>query len=266
MQSIHLKPSSLTFKEKACLTLTAITSLLTTQPSGRLRGILMTVLGHPELLEIKSTSAPRHHLRSIKRRGLPAKTATPVFLSPSSSSIPTSFRGTMTCPDTASRSCPPPQIRAPTLASEKHKFLDSDAAEQHLPLEEISSLLTNRIDFDTRRGQGNVIERHQDDWVGIHLDSLKAPLSFPFSPFLLYFLKYYEVLPGQISPNAHRILACFPQIYAQHDFTCSIELFRFLFSVWALSSKHGGGFLIIQSWGHHCSITHLPDNNKGWKD
>lgn len=79
----------------------------------------------------------------------------------------------------------------------------------------------------------------------MHLDSLKAPLTFPFQPFLLGFMKYYGVLPGQISPNAHRTLACFPQICGRHGLPVTLELFWFLFSVWPLSPKHGGGVFCI---------------------
>lgn len=62
-------------------------------------------------------------------------------------------------------------------------------------LEEIYSLLTGRVVFKTRRSLGNIIDCTKDDWLRIHLDSLKAPLSFPFSPFLLSFLDHYKVLP-----------------------------------------------------------------------
>nr|GMC82489.1 uncharacterized protein LOC109159167 [Ipomoea batatas] len=34
----------------------------------------------------------------------------------------------------------------------------------------------------------------------------------------------------------------------------------------ALSPKHGGGVLCIQSREHFCKILHLPENNRGWKD
>lgn len=111
-------------------------------------------------------------------------------------------------------------------------------------LEEVRSLLTGQVEFQTRRSLGNMIDRTRDEWIGLHLDSIKVPLTFPFSPFLLSFLKHYRVLPRQIGPNAHSIIACFPQICARHNVPCTIELFNFIFAVRHIPVKHEGGFLM----------------------
>lgn len=158
------------------------------------------------------------------------------------------------------------------LASTRRIFLSSEGMSQHTSLlthgeiEEVLVLLTSRVRYNTRRSLSNIIERTHGDWLEMHLDTLKAPLSFSFHPFLLGFMRYYGVLPRQISPNGHHTLACFPHICGRHSLPVTLELFRFLSSVRPLSPKHGGGVLCIQSRGHFCKIIHLPDNNKGWKD
>lgn len=148
---------------------------------------------------------------------------------PSSSSAPSSA-----APISSSR----PSASEPILTGEVESLpLDNDDVRKHscllthFELEEISSLLSGRVAYNTKRSLGNIVDRNREDWIGIHLDSLKAPLTFPFTPLLLSFLKHYRVLPGQILPNAHRILACFPQICAWHNVPCSIDLFNFIFAV-----------------------------------
>lgn len=150
--------------------------------------------------------------------------------------------------------------------------LNSDDVSRHpclltlSKIEETKALLTERVEFQTRRPLENEVDRTRGEWIGIHLDSIKAPLSFPFSPFLLVFLEHYKVLPGQVGRNAHRIIACFSQIYARHNVSYTMELFNFIFTIWHIPLKHGGGFLMAQSRGHFYSIPDLPDNNKGWKN
>nr|GMC77626.1 uncharacterized protein LOC109159167 [Ipomoea batatas] len=87
-----------------------------------------------------------------------------------------------------------------------------------------------------------------------------------YSRFAYSFDQRTPTFIGHISPNGHRILACYPQIYKRHDLLCTMKLFRFVFLVRPLSPKHEGGVLCIQSWGHLCTIADISDNNKGWKD
>nr|GMD96988.1 Bromodomain adjacent to zinc finger domain 1A [Ipomoea batatas] len=74
---------------------------------------------------------------------------------------------------------------------------------------------------------------------GMHFDSLKVGLRIPFDPFLVDFVNYYGIVPAQIAPNAHRILACYPQICKRHQVPCTLELFNFLH----LGEGGTGGFV-----------------------
>ncbi|XP_019162740.1 PREDICTED: uncharacterized protein LOC109159151 [Ipomoea nil] len=136
------------------------------------------------------------------------------------------------------------------------QFLNSDSVAEEMSdltkgeAARIAERLRGRVEFDTSRRLGNVIDRHQGKWIGMHYDSLMAPIEFPFPAILTAFLGYYRVVPAQICPNAHRILACFTQICAQHQVACSMELFNYIYQ-----SREG-----------RCTISGLPRNNKGWKN
>lgn len=54
---------------------------------------------------------------------------------------------------------------------------------------------------------------------------MKTPISLLFTSFLSAFLQHYGVLPTQVYPNAHRILAYFHQICARHNIPCTLESF-----------------------------------------
>nr|GMD89964.1 uncharacterized protein LOC109159167 [Ipomoea batatas] len=104
------------------------------------------------------------------------------------------------------------------------------------------------------------------DGARVHFDSLKAGLRIPFDPFLVDFVNYYGIVPGQIAPNAHRILACYPQICKRHQVPCTLELFNFLHLVKCMGKKHRNGFVIIQCRGTAGKVSDLPDNNRRWKE
>nr|GLL21859.1 uncharacterized protein LOC109159160 [Ipomoea trifida] len=106
----------------------------------------------------------------------------------------------------------------------------------------------------------------KENWVGVHFDSLKAGLRIPFDPFLVDFVNYYGIVPGQIAPNAHRILACYPQICKRHQVPCTLELFNFLHLVKCMGKNHRSGFVIIQCRGTAGKVSDLPDNNRRWKE
>ncbi|XP_019162753.1 PREDICTED: uncharacterized protein LOC109159160 [Ipomoea nil] len=152
------------------------------------------------------------------------------------------------------------------------QFLNSDSVAEEMSdltkgeATRIAERLSGRVEFDTNRRLGNVIDWHQGKWIGMHYDSLLAPIEFPFPAILTAFLGYYRVVPAQICPNSHRILACFTQICARHQVACSMELFNYIYQVKVLSPNYGGGFFMMQSREGRCTIAGLPGNNKGWKN
>nr|GMC47028.1 uncharacterized protein LOC109159167 [Ipomoea batatas] len=101
-----------------------------------------------------------------------------------------------------------------------------------------------------------------EKWIGVHLDSLKAGMRIPLDPFLVDFVNYYVIVPSQVTPNGHRILACFPQICARHLVPCTIDLFNFLHLVKTMGKNCHPSFVIIQCRGLFGKVSGLPDNNR----
>nr|GMD43232.1 uncharacterized protein LOC109159160 [Ipomoea batatas] len=101
--------------------------------------------------------------------------------------------------------------------------------------------------------------------IGVHLDSLKAGMRIPLDPFLVDFVNYYGIVLSQVTPNGHRILACFPQICARHQVPCTIDLFNFLHLVKTMGKNCHPSFVIIQCRGLFGKVSGLPDNNRKWR-
>nr|GME10909.1 uncharacterized protein LOC109159167 [Ipomoea batatas] len=159
-----------------------------------------------------------------------------------------------------------------TGVSRDYVDLDSDGARTvgidftDKEVEQLKKLIGKGISYSIDRRPSNIIDCHQKNWVGVHFDSLKAGLRIPFDPFLVDFVNYYGIVPGQIAPNAHRILACYPQICKRHQVPCTLELFNFLHLVKCMGKNHRSGFVIIQSRGAAGKVSDLPDNNRRWKE
>nr|GMD19473.1 uncharacterized protein LOC109159160 [Ipomoea batatas] len=159
-----------------------------------------------------------------------------------------------------------------TGVSRDYVDLDSDGARTvgidftDKEVEQLKKLIGKGISYSIDRRPSNIIECHQKNWIGVHFDSLKAGLRIPFDPFLVDFVNYYGIVPGQIAPNAHRILACYPQICKRHQVPCTLELFNFLHLVKCMGKNHRSGFVIIQSRGTAGKVSDLPDNNRRWKE
>nr|GMD55182.1 uncharacterized protein LOC109159167 [Ipomoea batatas] len=162
--------------------------------------------------------------------------------------------------------------RNQTGVSHDYVDLDSDGARivgigfTDKEVEQLKKLIGKGISYSIDRRPSNIIDCHQKNWVGVHFDSLKAGLRIPFDPFLVDFVNYYSIVPGQIAPNAHRILACYPQICKRHQVPCTLELFNFLHLVKCMGKNHRSGFVIIQCRGTAGKVSDLPDNNRRWKE
>nr|GMD76348.1 uncharacterized protein LOC109159160 [Ipomoea batatas] len=131
--------------------------------------------------------------------------------------------------------------------------------------EQLADLIGERIRYEVDRRLTNIVSCHYKKWIGVHLDSLKAGMRIPLDPFLVDFVNYYGIVPSQVTPNGHRILACFPQICARHQVPCTIDLFNFLHLVKTMGKNCHPSFVIIQCRGLFGKISGLPDNNRKWR-
>ncbi|VFQ79084.1 unnamed protein product [Cuscuta campestris] len=85
------------------------------------------------------------------------------------------------------------------------------------------------LEFDPR--WPNIIEPHRDDRIGFHIISLESGTVFPLCPLLVELCQCFKILPGQITPNAHRFLNAFVNICVELKIDPSLRLFLFLFEV-----------------------------------
>nr|GMD64680.1 uncharacterized protein LOC109159167 [Ipomoea batatas] len=131
--------------------------------------------------------------------------------------------------------------------------------------EQLADLIGEGIRYEVDRRLTNIVSCHYKKWIGVHLDSLKAGMRIPLDHFLVDFMNYYGIVPSQVAPNGHRILACFPQICARHQVPCTIDLFNFLHLVKTMGKNCHPSFVIIQSRGLFGKVSGLPDNNRKWR-
>nr|GMD92184.1 uncharacterized protein LOC109159160 [Ipomoea batatas] len=131
--------------------------------------------------------------------------------------------------------------------------------------EQLADLIGEGIRYEVDRRLTNIVSCHYKKWIGVHLDSLKAGMRIPLDHFLVDFVNYYGIVPSQVTPNGHRILACFPQICARHQVPCTIDMFNFLHLVKTMGKNCHPSFVIIQCRGLFGKVSGLPDNNRKWR-
>ncbi|VFR02910.1 unnamed protein product [Cuscuta campestris] len=111
----------------------------------------------------------------------------------------------------------------------------------------------------------NIIEPHRDDRVGFHIISLETGTVFPLRPLLVDLCHCFKILPGQITPNAHRFLNAFVNICVELKIEPSLRLFLFLFEV--LPGKSGcDGYVYFKGRNGRQCIFDLPQSNRQWKE
>ncbi|VFQ67977.1 unnamed protein product [Cuscuta campestris] len=111
----------------------------------------------------------------------------------------------------------------------------------------------------------NIVEPHREDRIGFHTISLDAGIVFPLRPLLTEVCHAFRILPGQITPNAHRYLHSFVNICSHHKIDPSLRLFLFCFEV--LPGGTGcEGFVYFKGRTGRKFISDVPQSNRGWKE
>ncbi|VFQ87957.1 unnamed protein product [Cuscuta campestris] len=111
----------------------------------------------------------------------------------------------------------------------------------------------------------NIVEPHREDRVGFHTISLDAGIVFPLLPLLTEVCHAFRILPGQITPNAHRYLHSFVNICTHLKIFPSLCLFLFCFEV--LPGGSGcEGFVFFKARTGRKFISEVPQSNRGWKE
>ncbi|VFQ64746.1 unnamed protein product [Cuscuta campestris] len=111
----------------------------------------------------------------------------------------------------------------------------------------------------------NIIEPHRDDRVGFHIISLESGTVFPLRPLLVELCHCFKILPGQLTPNAHRFLNAFVNICSHLKIDPSLRFFLYLFEV--LPGKSGcDGYVYFKGRNGRQFISDLPQSNRLWKE
>ncbi|VFQ77368.1 unnamed protein product [Cuscuta campestris] len=111
----------------------------------------------------------------------------------------------------------------------------------------------------------NIVEPHREDRIGFHTISLDAGIVFPLRPLLTEVCHAFRILPGQITPNAHRYLHSFVNICTHLKIFPSLRLFLFCFEV--LPGGSGcEGFVFFKARTGRKFISEVPQSNRGWKE
>ncbi|VFQ61409.1 unnamed protein product [Cuscuta campestris] len=111
----------------------------------------------------------------------------------------------------------------------------------------------------------NIIEPHRDDRIGFHIASLESGTVFPLRPLLVELCHCFRILPGQITPNAHRLLNSFANICTHLRIDPSLRLFLYMFEV--CPGKPGcEGFVYFKGRNNRKFISDLPQSNRLWKE
>ncbi|VFQ81449.1 unnamed protein product [Cuscuta campestris] len=111
----------------------------------------------------------------------------------------------------------------------------------------------------------NIIEPHREDRIGFHIASLESGTVFPLRPLLVELCHCFRILPGQITPNAHRLLNSFANICTHLRIDPSLRLFLYMFEV--RPGKPGcEGFVYFKGRNNRKFIFELPQSNRSWKE
>ncbi|KAL2476289.1 Uncharacterized protein Adt_37025 [Abeliophyllum distichum] len=106
--------------------------------------------------------------------------------------------------------------------------------------------------------------------VAIYQDSLKAGLRFPLHPFLVEFFCTFNLSPGQLVPNALRMLNYYLLVCVRRGVEPSVDVFRLLFEMKLLDRYDCYVVLSHRDRGlpshDHFKIPNCPSSNSGWKN
>ncbi|KAL2486724.1 Uncharacterized protein Adt_31480 [Abeliophyllum distichum] len=106
--------------------------------------------------------------------------------------------------------------------------------------------------------------------VAIYQDSLKAGLRFPLHPFLVEFFCTFSISPGQLVPNALRMLNYYLLVCVRHGVDPSVDVFRVLFEMKLLNRYDCYIVFSHRDRGppthDHFKIPNCPSSNSGWKN
>ncbi|VFQ84829.1 unnamed protein product [Cuscuta campestris] len=132
-------------------------------------------------------------------------------------------------------------------------------------LAEVRSVLPPGYKVISNTTWPNIIDPHQGNRLGFHVASLEGGIIFPLRPLLVEICDMFKILPGQLTPNAHRFLNCFVNICESLKITPSLDLFLHMYDVLP-GTINCSGFVYFHSRPNSRGfLTGLPPSHKKWK-
>ncbi|VFQ77148.1 unnamed protein product [Cuscuta campestris] len=132
-------------------------------------------------------------------------------------------------------------------------------------LAEVRSVLPPGYKVLSKTTWPNIIEPHIGTQLGFHVASLEGGIIFPLRPLLVEICNKFHILPGQLTPNAHRFLNCFVNICESLNINPSLELFLYMYDVLPGTSNCLGFIYLHSRASSRGFITGLPPSHKKWK-
>ncbi|VFQ98521.1 unnamed protein product [Cuscuta campestris] len=130
---------------------------------------------------------------------------------------------------------------------------------------ELRNLMPDGYQLTYRATWKSIIPLHTGTSIGIHYHSIKDLGEFSIHLFKVLFLETYGIMPGQLAPNGHRLLASFINVCRFLCIPLSLRLFDHMFDV-RPGSKETLGFVVVSSHQGRAFLCGLPPSNKKWKD
>ncbi|VFQ86413.1 unnamed protein product [Cuscuta campestris] len=132
-------------------------------------------------------------------------------------------------------------------------------------LAEVRSVLPPGYKLLSKTTWPNIIEPHQGNRLGFHVASLEGGIIFPLRPLLVEICNKINLLPSQLTPNAHRFLDFFVNICESLKIKPSLDLFLHMYDV-LLGTSNCPGFVYFHSRANSKGfLTGLPPSHKKWK-
>ncbi|VFQ61653.1 unnamed protein product [Cuscuta campestris] len=132
-------------------------------------------------------------------------------------------------------------------------------------LAEVRSVLPPGYKVISNTTWPNIIEPHQGNRLGFHVASLEGGIIFPLRPLLVEICNKFNILPGQLTPNAHRFLNCFVNICESLKIKPSLDLFFHMYDVLPGTSNCPGFVYFHSRANSRGFLTGLPPSHKKWK-
>lgn len=91
-----------------------------------------------------------------------------------------------------------------------------------------------------RAGNRAINDPPTGGYIGMHLQSARYGSRVPTTQLMASICTFYRIVPGMLSPNSHRLIACLQSLYHFTGIEANLELFHQLFQLTKICVKSLG--------------------------